>query len=365
MIFAVILLVTVGCVINNIIIKYAFNKVEHERYVTNDMLEIGDILEIESIVENKKYLPVLSFEVRYSLPQAITYLSGEKTQEMYFNLFLLPFQRIKRINRLKVSMRGVHVLNKIQLSSGDLLGMKMTSLEKEDFKEVLVLPQKVDIEEQLVSYSEYYGDVSVQRWVMDDPILTIGLKEYTGMEPQKHIHWPSSLVRGSLMVKKFDYTADNSAVIILNNESSKPAWYSINNDNIEKCISFARAMAESFESINYSYGLITNANIIGTNKDMGLVNAGLGRAHLNNILEVLARMHNTPKKEFEETLQATLNLNSSSGTYVIITPVLLEEYIDYINEFCNKGSKVIVISPKPINFELLDAAIMKYSERGE
>jgi uncharacterized protein (DUF58 family) len=364
MIFAVILLVVAGFVLNSIIIKHAFDKVEHARYVINDIIEIGETIEIKSVIENQKFLPVLSFEVRYSIPEAITYLSGEKVGEMRFNAFLLPFQRVKRINRLKGTMRGVYVLNKLELSSGDLLGMKMITLEKEDFKEIIVLPQKIDIEKQLVLYSEYYGDVSVKRWVMDDPILTIGLKEYTGMEPQKHIHWPSSLARGSLMVKKFDYTTDNSAFIILNNESSKPAWYNINNENIEKCISFARSVAECFESINSSYGLITNANIIGNDKDMGFVNAGLGEVHLSNILEVLGRMHNTPKLEFEETLQTALNLNSSSGTYIIITPVVMEEYIEYINAFCNKGSKIIVISPNSVNFEFLDSSVIKYSERG-
>ena len=40
--------------------------------------------------------------------------------------------------------------------------------------------------------SGFLGDVSVRRFIYEDPVLTTGFREYTGREPMKHISWTQS-----------------------------------------------------------------------------------------------------------------------------------------------------------------------------
>ncbi len=77
--------------------------------------------------------------------------------------------------------------------------------------------------------------------------MTIGIREYTGNEPERYIHWPSSMKYNELMVRNFDFTTDNSVLIALNIETMKPSWEPIEEDLIENCISIARGVMEELE----------------------------------------------------------------------------------------------------------------------
>ncbi len=73
------------------------------------------------------------------------------------------------------------------------------------------------MQEELAPAGALLGDISVRRWIVDDPpLMTIGIREYTGNEPERYIHWPSSMKHNKLMVKNFDFTTDNSVLIALN-----------------------------------------------------------------------------------------------------------------------------------------------------
>ena len=108
-----------------------------------------------------------------------------------------------------------------------------TSIGKNQ-NEIIIFPQKLDIEKSITPLGSFNGDISVKRWIIDDPLMTIGIREYTGNESERFIHWPSSLKYNSLMVKNFDFTTDNNVLIALNIESMKPYWQCIDEEAIEK-----------------------------------------------------------------------------------------------------------------------------------
>lgn len=64
--------------------------------------------------------------------------------------------------------------------------------------------------------SGFLGDISVNRFILEDPVLTIGFNDYTGYEPQKMISCTQSARNNKLMVKKYDYTQELQVTVILN-----------------------------------------------------------------------------------------------------------------------------------------------------
>jgi hypothetical protein len=225
-----------------------------------------------------------------------------------------------------------------------------------------VLPRGCSLEEAVVPYGDYNGDVSVRRWIIEDPILTVGVRDYTGLEPQKSIHWPSSLKSGSLMVKKFDFTTDNRVMVILNVETFKPFWMNIDHRKIEKCISIIRTIVEEFEDQGIPYGFWGNGQIMGAlNNDV--VMPGWGPNHLSMILELLGRSDYSIAMQFEEMMVDLISKDIKYSTYVMVMPFVLESYVEYINRLSEQCEKFVLISLDKKNLEYLNPRILTYVER--
>jgi hypothetical protein len=369
MIYALIFLILVGISLNLISKKYVLYNIIYKREISKNVVEIGEEFEIVTVLENKKILPVtfiqvvekfpttLNFKLKAAVQTTVDYLLHTSTMK------IMPYQRIKRSYKVFCMHRGRYILRDATLIGGDLLGFNTVNKNVEYSQEIVVLPKAVDLSKEIMPYGDYNGDYSVKRWIIDDPILTIGIREYTGCESYRTIHWPSSLKSGRLMVKKFDFTAENTVMVLLNIECSKPFYVGIKKEKIEKCISIAAAIIEQFEEIGILYGLITNSQYCGTATDSTIEMAGYGVAHYNNTIENLGRIDIGSCMGFEELLLKLINNIGNYTTFVIITPSILEPYIEPINILNEKTMKAMIISLQESNLEYLSDDIQTFIER--
>ena len=340
----------------------------HQRKFSKKIVEIDEEFEIETIVENKKILPVTFLCIKEMFPSKLIHTTNENTDAENLHtttMMILPYQRVIRKFKVSCHHRGRHLFNDVKLIGGDFLGFDTTTKTIEYFQEVVVLPKIVALEEQLIPYGDYCGDVSVKRWIIEDPVLTVGLREYTGYEPLKTIHWSSSLKQGNLMVRTFDYTTDNSVFIILNVECSKLLYHNVENDKIEKCITIARSVIDQLEDAKIPYQFITNATYCGDYTiDQG-ASSGLGPAHYSHLVEGLGRILGYMWSTFEDLLSNLIINNHKYATFVIITPTVLDDYIEHINSLNVSVLRTALISLENKNLEYLNDNILKYIERKE
>lgn len=370
MIYVLFFLVAIALVLNRISKSYVLHDFSYSREISKKTVEIDEEFEIATVAENNKLLPITFLQIIEKLPQALKYrfkAGVTESGEYIFHkmaMMMLPYQRIKRVYKVFCSQRGRFIFRDVTLIAGDMLGLNTTAEDREHLQEVVALPEKADLEEAIMPYGNCYGDISVRRWIIDDPILTVGIREYTGSEPFKTIHWPSSLKSGSLMVKKFDYTTDNTVMIALNIESSKPFWSGMNVGKIEKCISIARGVVEHFEEAGIPYGLACDAHYDGFPGNENIGEAGFGKAHYSNTVENLGRIGYSIAMPFEELLNSLMTSPMSFTTFVIITPAMLEEYIMPINRLRERSMKTVVISMDKNNLSCLSGDILTYIERG-
>jgi hypothetical protein len=348
--------------------KYALNNLKYSRSFSKSVVEIDEEFEVETTMENNKYLPVSFLQISEDYPSLLSYkqkplkmINVDEAANVY-TMTMLPFQRVKRRYKVSASKRGRYLCKDVTLLVGDLLGLQMYRQPLEFLHEFVVLPQKANLEEAIVSYGDYNGDVSVRRWIIEDPILTVGVRDYTGLEPQKSIHWPSSLKGGRLMVKKFDFTTDNRVMIVLNVETFKPFWMNIDHKRIEKCISMIRTIVEEFEEQGIPYGFWGNGQVMG---EIGsdVIMPGWGPNHLGNILEQLGRTDYSITMQFEEIMADLISMYIKYSTYVLVMPFVLESYVEYINRLSEQCEKFILISLDKKNLEYLNPRILTFVER--
>lgn len=371
MIYLLFFLILLGIIINVFSQKYILSNIYHTRELSKKVLEIGEEFTITTIIENRKIIPITFLQVIEQLPSILEYkfkLEKSIAKGFFYHtmtFFLLPFQRIKRSYKAICNSRGRYIFGEISLLGGDFLGLNVVSKNFLVNQEIVVLPKKMDIEKEIIPYGDYNGDVSVKRWIIEDPTMIIGIREYTGQEPAKTIHWPLSLKHGDLMVKNFDFTYENNSMIILNVECSRPYWLKIDESVIESCISIARGVGEIFYERKIPFGFTTNALIYGFSREENVIHPSSGDLHLSNFLEYLGRISYNVNMPLENILRSYLGKKPFISTYVIITPQILKEYIPYINSLNYELIRVIIISLYPDNLELISPNIMKYFIKGK
>lgn len=342
-------------IINKLSLHIGIINLNYKLETEKDMAEIGEDIEIYSIVENNKPF-VVSFLRVYE-----RFFKGFNRKSNIYSLFIMPYQRVKRTYKIFGTKRGKYPINNITLEIGDFIGFSSEEHRFQIDKEITILPKKQELKDSIVPLGALMGDISVKRWILDDPLMTIGIREYTGNEPERFIHWPSSLRYGELMVKNFDFTTDNSVMILLNIETMKPSFRRVEADIIEEAISITRSVMEEFEALKIPYGFASNSYNYNSIYEKGhLYYQGLGKNHLNNFLKLLGGMDYKVGTFFQNTIKDTIKLQGNYSTVVIITPRILEDYIEPMNTLSKFVSRTVVISVEEEHLSSLNKNIIKY-----
>lgn len=349
MIWVLLAIIIVTYIINKIALNYGFDDLSYSMEINKRAAEIGEKIEITSIIENNKFMTVSFLKIDERFPK------GLNIRENTYTLFIMPFQRVKRTYNVFGKKRGLYNLDNIVLTMGDFIGIDTIRRQVIMNEQIIILPEKVDLYENIIPIGSLMGDTSVKRWIIDDPLMTIGIREYTGNEPERFIHWPSSLRHGNLMVKNFDFTTDNSVMIVLNLETMKPSWKPVEEELIEKVISLTRAVMEEFEALRIPYGFASNANHFN--------HPGLGSSHLNDFLEQLGKIDYKLPRFFENTLIDIGKMKGNYSTIVIITPRILDTYVEVINGLSRTVNGTVVISLEEEYMDELNENIIKYRRR--
>lgn len=359
-------LLILGWGLNALSKKYALQNITFKRTIAPTMLEIDEEAEMTIIVENRKFIPVTFLQISEKLPPVLTYKTKADVSvsgnHLYHRttFFIKPFERVSRTYKVAGKQRGQYSLKEVTLTGGAFLGLGTTPPESVELnQEVIFLPRPLPLAEHFQVYGDYYGDISVKRWIIEDPVLMAGVREYTGFDSERIIHWPSTLRAGKLMVKRFEYTTENSVMILLNIESAKAMWLKINPMKMEQCISLNRGILDELEEARVSYGLCTNAHVANSSERVCVYEPGMGRYHYEEIVGSLGCIKDSTSCDFEDLLWNFGTLSRSYTTYMIITPTVLESYIDGINKLSLKAAKTIVVSLDEVNLEALADNILK------
>ena len=280
---------------------------------------------VDTVLENDKWMPMLFIRLYEYVPKVMTVFGkdhakavlnqeyDQDTRVLVQSLYLLPHQKAKRTFTATMDRRGRYLLGKTRIRCGDLLGLKEKNEAFMVDEELVVYPRTLPLDAIEPAFGGYLGEMSVRRFIMPDPILTAGFREYSGAEPQKDISWTETLRRNSLMVKQYDYTAEQKAGVIVDISGG-------NAEEIEACCSLARSIIEYLEKKRIIYSFYTNAEMNPRTKGRTAIPDGLGRVHRDSVLESLGRAVYTTSLSSEKLLARTFGHMDEIRSYIYITP---------------------------------------------
>ena len=348
MIIPIIILVVVGFVLLEYKwAEYALEALHIKGSCDQTLVEPGQPVTWSATVENHSRLPISFLRLVQDFPinatpredQAWLRNFSRKTLFAWYAEYRMTLRGRHSVTR-KVTMdfkdRGVYQIGNYHLSVGDLLGFREVESRGAGQK-IVVMPHRSKQNSAVDAVGGFLGDISVRRFILEDPILTIGFREYTGREPLRAISWVRTAQSGSLQVKQYDHTAEHHVVVLLNTEGA-------DEEQFEECLRLTRSVCEKLEQRKIPYGFRTNANLPGPLGKIHTMVEGLGERHLNTILYGLGSADGVCFHSFRYMTRQTIKRRKGNESYILITPDDKGEVYSCIQELSNAvGTQVCVL----------------------
>ena len=281
---------------------------------------------LRTIIENHSRFNIPYLFVEEVIPDEVDLLDSnrmelEHEKGFYFHhsvLFMKKRQRVKRNIRSVAHKRGVVRFNYAKLKIGDFLGIKELTKKVDFSQSVVVYPIRLQDERLERVLSDVMGEISINSFLYEDPILIKGYRDYTGREPLRAISFPMSAKRNQLTVREFDHTREIMVDLIFD------VSYKGDFDNYfiqqEALFALTRSVCEEFEQKKIGYRLITNAyyatmEVHGVNV---IQSGGSGGSSITKILEVLGMASNASMCDTAELLSHAFRSFSQKKSFVYI-----------------------------------------------
>ena len=314
-------LLIISIVLQSHMTDWALEAVSCSLKTDNYLLEPGHMSTLTLNIANHSRLPILFLRVTFNMPRDIeiaedqpgVYDRLERHVKYSYNCFLMPMQQLTIPIQFALPARGVYTFGTLNLYAGDFLGLHEDVAGSDASATVVVVPKRLDNAAISEITGGLMGDISVRRFIHEDPILVAGYREYTGREPMKSISWPRSLASAQLMVRQFDFTSEQKVTVLLSITGGS-------DEEIEQCFSLTRTACEYFERFGVPYSLISNADLYTTIGRVSSMHSGLGYMHLNLIKEGLGRATYLSRFSFDELLRTAALTNDVPETFLVIAP---------------------------------------------
>lgn len=332
-----VVIVAVECRIYSTLV---LKNVEYHLYLSKKEAFEGETIEIIEEVINKKLLPVPWLKSEISTSRWLEF-SSSKVNEISDSRFvpsvfvLKPFQKCIRKRKVKCLKRGVFQLNDTVILGSDIFGFVSQTKRVSVNGSLVVLPSPFGIKLGEMSKREYYGELTVRRFMCEDPFVVSGVRESTGREPMSKIHWNSTARNGRLMVFNNEYTTTNRVLIVMNMcKSDEGGIRPLMSAELETYIK-----ATAFLLDYYSVNGVSAAFAANGSGDNGIfIPLGGGREFFTGILRRLALVENTCALTVSEMLE---NLGTEEYTDIIFfTNYVNSEMAEFAAEMSFSGIEV-------------------------
>lgn len=315
------------------------------------LVEPGTAVTWTGTVENKSRLPVLFVRLWEYLPAGALVQAEEEWLRTHENRGLRTayieerfslMARQKRTCQIvyELPKRGRYEFGRYMLAAGDLLGIDEKSRQGDLRQHVVVMPGRIQDVSAMDVLGGFLGDLSVRRFIMEDPILTVGFRDYSGREPMKDISWTRSAVAGRLQVRQYDYTVEQRVTVLLNVEGA-------GKEMLENCFSLTRMVCEELERKHIPYAFQTNGDAVGPVGRIWWLAEGLGSQHLDTVLYALGQASSTCFFSFQTMIEQCMDRAERGASYILITPPLSEKEKMLLNPLQSMaGTPVCVLMGK-------------------
>ncbi|WP_010245007.1 DUF58 domain-containing protein [Acetivibrio cellulolyticus] len=329
--------------------RLGLRDIEYERYFSTNTAFVGEEIHMVECISNKKLLPLPWLRLESRIDPSLKFQSqGDldiKYGAYHKSFFSLsPYKKITRRHKVKCLKRGFYSLNSAVITCGDALGLNETCKNIDLSSNLLVYPDAINVDEIPFPVRSWIGEIIVRRWILEDPFMILGIREYNYGDPLNHINWKATARSGDIKVHNLDHTSSPSLMIYLNVEDSyNTNGYVAKPDIIEKGIIYAASIVNYALSNGVETGFASNGSTIDQPKQIIRILPGAGAAQLAILLEAMAKIVIAQTTAFSTLIEEDIDMGTKNRDFLFITCYEDEDMEKQIDKLRGMGNSVEIL----------------------
>ncbi len=329
--------------------RYALTRIEYHRRLNAKRAFFGEELLLELEVANRKLLPLPWLEIDDEMPEDITFLRGKTSQSHKVNrvhltslLSLGWYHQVTRLYPIRCDQRGYFTFGPTRVCSGDLFGFSRQETEFSDVDRLIVYPRVVPVEQQGIPSKQPVGDIRTKRHIFQDPILTMGVRDYHFGDSLKRIHWKTTARVGKLQTKIFEPTTSVDMGIFLDVRTVQPPSWGMVTQSLELGVMAAASIANHAMSNGYRVGLYANQRRQPSG-ELVRIPPSQHTDQMVHILEALAQIHASESMPIARFVPLESRNLPWGSTLVLITAAPTEALLATLLRMKRVGRRVALV----------------------
>lgn len=350
-IIAIIVLIALGIYIEvQLYKKKILPQIIYDCHFSKEEVVEGELLEIIEEVMNPSrfFIPCLKSEIVTSnhldfAGNASTV--NDKTRSLASLFAIRGKQKVRRIWKVKSLQRGAFKLEDTMVIATDLFGCYHYSNMLKSNSKLIVLPRPIDVGGYIEYVNEVQGDQVVKRFILEDPFVTAGVREYTMGDSMNKIHWGITAKQGQLMVRNNEATVKKSLTLIVNTQLySEQLREPVQDERLEYAVRIAAGELEKTILSSTPVRLLANGAIDEKNESL-ITSQMWGQAHVHELFVLLASLKETYTEHFDKLLKRYENIIQSTEI-IIVTCYIDEPILTFVREKQKAGirTKIYVLT---------------------
>lgn len=313
--------------------RYALAGVTYTRKLSAARMFVGEENNLWIEVVNAKPLPLAWLKANDEFPAKVELMRGtlhfthKQTRRMLTNLFSLRFyERVRKHYRLRATQRGALEFGPVELSSGDMFGLRTQRQEIAQTDLLIVYPKVVSLRALGLPAAHPFGDAKMTRKIAQDPLRLMGVREYASGDSPRFIHWKATARRRALQTKVFEPSAQRVSAIFLDAQTVPLQYQGFVPEYLEFAITAAASVGRYLLDAREAVGLYSNAS---RRNEGELTKLAPSRrpAQWFEILDTLAWLNYLTMTPLEKYLRAEMSALPFGATLIAISVVVTDELV--------------------------------------
>jgi uncharacterized protein (DUF58 family) len=350
-----VLFVVAACLITVIPVAWlwrgwSLRGVEYERSFDTLRAFPDETVALTVRISNRKPLPVSWLEALDEVPLALPLVRGEllathdpNTGLIRNVLALKWYERALRRYELRCTARGWYCLGPVRLRSGDLFTLFETEREIEGSTPLVVYPRIWPLEELGLPAKDPFGEYAAHRRLLDDPLRTVGVRDYHPEDGLRRVHWKATAHRGQLQVRVYEPASTPTIAIALNVATFEHHWQGVLPELFERAISVAASLATWAAGRKYKVGLLANGCVPRSDQPVR-VPPGRSPGQLATILEALAAVTSFASTSIGGLLRRESRRLPWGATLVVVTAIVTDDLTTALGRLRDAGRPVGLVT---------------------
>jgi len=329
--------------------RHCLTRLEYSRRLSANRVFFGDEVQLEIEVANRKPLPLPWIQIDDEIPSEVTLLKG-RTSSSYEpgrvflrNLLSLGwYHKVKRLYPMRCLQRGCFAFGPTHIRSGDLFGVFNREMEIHRVNYLMVYPKIVPLEKLGIPSNQPIGDIRTRRHIFEDPILTLGVREYHYGDSLKRIHWKTTARLGQLQTKVFEPTTTTDMGVFLDVRTIKPTFWGSVPELLELGIMTAASISNHAMAAGCRVGLYVNQRKRFPDEPISIP-PSQHADQLLHILEALAQILPSETMPIARLVQNESRNFAWGSTMVVITAMPTDALFSTLVKMKRGGRSVVLI----------------------